>query len=184
VTVVADGDRVTILLPDHPGRLAAVAGVLTLQRLPVRSASASTTGGTAVDTFHVDRSLVGVPDWGVVAAAVATGIADPQGLKERLARRAANDRQPGTTAVRIDNVATPRATVVEVRTLDGSGVLHRICQALSDAGLDIRSAKVQTIGRFVIDSFYVTAADGSKVEDEAEIAGIESGIVAALDGPW
>ena len=48
--------------------------------------------------------------------------------------------------MRFDNDATHRATVIEVHAGDGVGVLHRITRALAELDLDIRSAKVQTLG--------------------------------------
>src|SRR5438270_191944 len=74
------------------------------------------------------------------------------------------------TDVIIDNGANPRATVVEVRTDDGPGVLYRLALLLSDAGLDILSAKAETLGHEVVDTFYVrTAPDGGKLDDPTAI---------------
>ena len=81
----------------------------------------------------------------------------------------------------IDNDASARATVVEVRAPDAVGVLHTITGALSDAGLDIRSARVSTLGHSVVDSFYVVDGSGKKIEDEATIRDVEERILRALD---
>ena len=45
--------------------------------------------------------------------------------------------------------------MVEVRAPDAIGVLYKITHALAELDLDIRSAKVQTMGAEVVDSFYV-----------------------------
>ena len=42
---------------------------------------------------------------------------------------------------------------------DAVGVLYRITRALAELDLDIRSAKVQTLGPQVVDAFYVRDAE-------------------------
>ncbi len=86
------------------------------------------------------------------------------------------------TDVVVDNEATPRATVVEVRTDDGPGVLYRLALVLADNGFDIASAKVETLGHEVVDTFYVrTAADGSKLTDPAAIERLRTALVAGAN---
>jgi [protein-PII] uridylyltransferase len=82
----------------------------------------------------------------------------------------------------VDNDATPRATVLEVRTDDGPGVLYRVACLLSDAGLDIASAKVETLGHEVVDTFYVrTAEDGRKLTDPSAIERLRAILLAGVD---
>ena len=64
-----------------------------------------------------------------------------------------------------DNEVSEHATVVEVRAPDRVGVLYRITRAISEIDLDIRSAKVQTMGQDVVDAFYLKGSDGAKVTD-------------------
>jgi [protein-PII] uridylyltransferase len=72
--------------------------------------------------------------------------------------------------------------VVEVRTDDGPGVLYRLAVLLSDNGLDIASAKVETLGHEVVDTFYVrTAADRAKLTDRAAIDRLRAAIVAGVN---
>jgi len=79
----------------------------------------------------------------------------------------------------VENEATPRATIVEVRTDDGPGVLYRLALLLRGAGLDILSARVETLGHEVVDTFYVRAAsDGTKVTDPIAIERLRAAIVA------
>ena len=53
--------------------------------------------------------------------------------------------------------------MVEVRAADALGVLHRITGALSECGLDVRTAHVSTLGGDVVDAFYVVGPDGGKL---------------------
>ena len=48
---------------------------------------------------------------------------------------------------------------------DAIGVLYRITQALAELDLDIRHAKVQTLGHEVVDAFYVRDRRGQQVTD-------------------
>src|SRR4029450_699909 len=82
------------------------------------------------------------------------------------------------SAVRFDNDMSAHATVIEVHAPDRIGLLYRIANALAGAGLDIRSAKVQTMGPHAVDSFYVRADEGRKMGDGGEMAARGAGSVA------
>jgi [protein-PII] uridylyltransferase len=60
------------------------------------------------------------------------------------------------------------------------GLLYRLTRALAELDLDIRSAKVQTLGALVIDAFYVRDGAGQKVTDTAQQAEIERAIRHAV----
>lgn len=60
---------------------------------------------------------------------------------------------------------------------DTIGVLYRITRALAEFDLDIRSARVQTLGHLVLDAFYVTDADGHKISDARTLNEIERAIL-------
>jgi [protein-PII] uridylyltransferase len=83
--------------------------------------------------------------------------------------------------VRIDNEASRDATVVEVHAPDATGLLERVCRAMGEMDLDVRSAKVQTLGDRVVDAFYVRGPDGGKVTDARHRAEIERALLHALD---
>ena len=85
-----------------------------------------------------------------------------------------------TAVVRFENDASEAATVIDVHTSDGVGVLYRITRALADFDVDIRSARVQTLGNQVVDAFYVVDSEGNKINDEETVAEIERAIVYAL----
>jgi len=50
--------------------------------------------------------------------------------------------------------------VVEVRAHDAPGLLWRVGGALGECGLDVRAARVETLGAEVVDVFYVTDSGG------------------------
>jgi [protein-PII] uridylyltransferase len=82
--------------------------------------------------------------------------------------------------VKFDNDASLAATVIDVHASDGIGVLYRITRALAELDVDIRSARVQTLGAQVVDAFYVRDRHGGKITDPETAAEIERAIVHNL----
>jgi [protein-PII] uridylyltransferase len=89
---------------------------------------------------------------------------------------------PAVTGVTVDNDASAAATVVDVQAADGIGVLYRITRALAELDLDIRSARVETLGPQVVDAFYVLDSAGQKVTDPTYLGEIERAVLAAVGG--
>ena len=82
--------------------------------------------------------------------------------------------------VQIDNEASDNLTIVEVFTEDRIGVLFTMTYALHQLGLSIHVAKISTNVDQVADVFYVTDADGKKIEDPARIEAIRLAIHESL----
>ena len=188
--VEGQGDTLTVVAPDRPGLFSRVAGALTMGGLDVLGADAhSTDDGMAVEVFRVAGSLDHEPDWprvvDAVRRAVAGRLAVDAGVRERArtyGSRAPTAPSPVVPSVLVDNDSSASATVLEVRTPDAVGVLYRITRALAELDLDIRHAKVQTLGHEVVDSFYVRDAAGAKVEDPDHLREIERAVLAAVSG--
>ncbi|MET8679432.1 [protein-PII] uridylyltransferase [Streptomyces sp. NPDC004647] len=180
------GVELLIAVPDQPGVLPAVAGVLAMHRLTVRAADLR-----AVD---LPESLAGVPagaqagtgvlllSWRVAAeygslpqaarlrADLVRALDGSLDIPARLAEReAAYPRRRGVPApparVTVASAGSRLATVIEVRAQDAPGLLHRIGRALDGAGVRVRSAHVSTLGANAVDAFYVTDAEGAKLPD-------------------
>ena len=69
--------------------------------------------------------------------------------------------------------------MLEVRARDAIGLLHRLTAALESAGVDIRSARISSLGAHVVDAFYLTDADGKPLS-EPHRALVAETIMAAL----
>jgi [protein-PII] uridylyltransferase len=78
--------------------------------------------------------------------------------------------------------ASRTATVVEVRAHDAPGLLWRIGRALGECGLDVRAARVETLGAEAVDVFYVVGADGRPVTDAPTRGRIAAQVLSALTG--
>ena len=159
---------------DEPGLFAKIAGTLTGLGLDVLGADAWTSpDGIAVDQFRVASSS-GVPlrrsRIENELRTVLSGAADVTGrLQHRMsayakARRRPSSATPPRREIIISNEASDTTTMIDVRTADELAVLYRLCAAIADEGLDIRSAKVATLGHEVVDVFYVQRIDASRHE--------------------
>ena len=184
-----DGRSCTVVAPDRPGLFSLVAGVLAANGLDVLSATATTDAdGRAVETFEVESASGREPSWDRVRADLDAALEGKLSVQARLAERAsayasryrARAATPAEPRVLIDTSASERATVVEVRAPDGVGVLYRVTRALAACHLDVRWARVSTLGHEVVDAFYVVGPDGSKVTDSGSLDELERTVLDAI----
>jgi len=178
------GSEVTVVAPDRPGLLWRAAGVLASHRLAVRSADATSVGGTAVSVFDVEPEFGEPPDATLVAADLRRMLQGRLDVEDRLDRRARAVR-PHAAAVPAPRVslvddASDTATVVEVRAHDAPGLLWRVGRALGECGLDVRAARVETLGAEAVDVFYVTDSDGKPLAGGDLRRTIVHSVLAAL----
>jgi [protein-PII] uridylyltransferase len=187
--IEADDDVLTVIAGDRPGLFSRVAGVLALHGLDVLGAGAwSSDDGGALAVFTVERPTTRPIGWANVIDDLERALAGRLALNARLEERARTYARrrgaaPGApTTVTFDNGASAKATVVEVAAPDSLGLLFRLTRALAEMDLDIRSAKVQTLGAQVVDAFYVRDGAGQKVTDGVQQAEIERAIRHAVAG--
>ena len=83
--------------------------------------------------------------------------------------------------VKFDNDASGDATVIEVGGPDSTGLLYRLTRALADLDLDVKTAKIHTIGVDVVDTFYVVGRSGGKILDPDHQAEIRRALLFALE---
>lgn len=184
--VRADPPLIVVVGPDRPGIFSRVAGTLALKGLTVLGAEAASDNGMAASRFRVEASDHEA-DWEQVMADLRRALDGHLAIEARMAERRVGYRRTmrrqllaGEPTVRLDNNASGTATVVEVRAPDRLGVLYRITRAMADLDLDIRSAKVATLGDEVVDSFYVVTSSGTKVLDRAHLREVERAILYQL----
>ena len=163
-TRVDDLDLWVVAAKDRPGLFAKIAGVLTVHGLQVISAEAWTSAdGVAIDQFQVLKSG-GTTNWARLRTDlddILNGVVDvADRIRQRVRGYSRSHRRalvaaPPRLEVLVSNDASATATMLDVRAPDGIAVLYRLASSLAAAGLDIRSAKVATLGHEVIDVFYV-----------------------------
>lgn len=176
--------QLTVVTDDHPGIFSRVAGVLALHGFDVLGAAAYSADDRALSQFRIVGPPAGSSAWKRLQSDLDFALDGRLAINARLAERARLYRQGATqalstesAAVTFDDHASPDATVIDVHAADTIGVLYRITRALAEFDLDIRSARVQTLGHLVLDAFYVTDADGHKISDARTLNEIERAIL-------
>ncbi|MFJ3807624.1 [protein-PII] uridylyltransferase [Streptomyces sp. NPDC090073] len=181
------GVELLIAVPDQPGVLPAVAGVLAVHRLTVRTAELRTLslpdgvddGSVLLLNWRVAAEYGSLPQAARLRADLVRALDGSLDIAGRLAERdAAYPRRRGWSAppprVTVAPAASHLATVIEVRAQDAPGLLHRIGSALEKAGVRVRSMHVSTLGSNAVDAFYVTSGTGAPLpaQDAAATAGV------------
>jgi [protein-PII] uridylyltransferase len=174
------GVELLIAVPDQEGVLPAVAGVLAMHRLTVRTAElraldlpAGVEGSVLLLDWRVAAEYGSLPQAARLRADLVRALDGSLDIAGRLAERdAAYPRRRGVVAppprVTVASAASRLATVIEVRAQDAPGLLFRIGRALEDASVRVRSAHVSTLGANAVDAFYVTGPEGAPLPgDEA-----------------
>jgi [protein-PII] uridylyltransferase len=184
----AEGDRIeiTIAAADRPRLLATLAGALTVCGLDVIEANVfGTTDGLALDVFGATDPFGRLNDgYDQVERTLLEALAGTLDTDRRVAdrardyRRADAERVPARVEVEIEESATD--TLVEVHADDEIGLLYRLAVTLADHDLDVRVAKVTTLGARVVDVFYVRTTDGEKLVDAERLDAVHSALVQRL----
>ncbi|MGW3205524.1 [protein-PII] uridylyltransferase [Streptomyces sp. NPDC001135] len=168
------GVELLIAVPDQPAVLPAVAGVLAVHRLTVRTAELRALrlpddvedGSVLLLNWRVAAEYGSLPQATRLRADLVRALDGTLDIAGRLAERdAAYPRRRGWVAppprVTVAPAASHHATVIEVRAQDAPGLLHRIGMALEKAGVRVRSMHVSTLGSNAVDAFYVTTGTGA-----------------------
>ncbi|MER5666889.1 [protein-PII] uridylyltransferase [Streptomyces mirabilis] len=187
------GVELLIAVPDQPGVLPAVAGVLAMHRLTVRTAELraldlpdGVEGSVLLLNWRVAAEYGSLPQAARLRADLVRSLDGSLDIAARLAERdAAYPRRRGTIAppprVTVASAASRHATVIEVRAHDAPGLLHRIGRALEDASVWVRSMHVSTLGANAVDAFYVTGPKGAPLPGEEAIS-VARGLEEMLRG--
>ncbi len=165
------GVDLTLAIPDRPGLLGTVAGVLALHRLTVRAASLREldpigVGAVLLISWTVTAEYGDLPEAARLRADLRRALDGSLDVARKLAERdAAAPRRRGiSTPPPVVSVApggaSATATVLEVRAHDAPGLLHRIGRALDGAGVRVRTAHISTLGADAVDAFYLTDPAG------------------------
>ncbi|NEB74923.1 HD domain-containing protein, partial [Streptomyces sp. SID14478] len=193
------GVELLIAVPDQPGVLPAVAGVLAMHRLAVRAAELralpledrllqpgegerAAAGSVLLLNWRVAAEYGSLPQAARLRADLVRALDGSLDIAARLAERdAAYPRRRGVVAppprVTVAPAASHLATVIEVRAQDAPGLLHRIGRALDACGVRVRSAHVSTLGANAVDAFYVTGPEGAPLPSQEAVS-----VTRALEG--
>ena len=175
---------VMIVAPGRPGVLASAAGVLALHSLQVHSADLRIVelpeGSAAMESFTVSPRFGRLPDVALLRQDLARALDGTLSLADALATKERDYGEISASArglpeaepkvMWFDDEATG-AVVLELRTTDRIGLLHRVAAALERNEVIVRWARIATLGTSVVDSFCLTpsgAGDVPAAQDAAE----------------
>ncbi len=190
-SIVGHRNKLTVVAHDVSGLFGRVSGVLAMSGLEVLDAAAYTDDGQigmAVCQFVVQEPPSGPVDWDKVTGLVDLALDSRLALTARVTKRAEAYRryrrrlsaEPARRLVNVDNSISDTATVVDVHAPDTVGLLFRLTKAIGELELDIRSAKVQTLGPEAVDCFYLRDSLGQKIFDEALLKELEMAFFGAM----
>ncbi len=98
---------------------------------------------------------------------------------DRAIAAAALTAQPNE--VRIDTTISEQSAIIEIFTIDRTGLLYEISKAIDELGLVIQFAKIATSLDQVVDVFYVTERDGSKPTDNERLRAVHEHLMNVID---
>lgn len=166
---LSDGISLTIVTQDQTGLLGLIAGVLSIEKLLVRSARTETIGKKAVTTWRVN-SLFGDPvSTSQISQTLNLALRGIINIDEKLKARAEYLPKPTNIVkakiIELKEVSTS-SSVIEVRAHDEPGFLSKVANEIAKNGIDIHAAIVETLGSEVVDVFYVREPTGQVLSQE------------------
>jgi [protein-PII] uridylyltransferase len=156
-------DWIALAAPDRTGLLAAVAGCLASHRLEIAIVNSVTIEDRAIFECAISSRFGATLDRDRLAADL---------------RRVALGQftaPPRLGVARRSSVAPPRVIwaaedLLEVRAADAPGLLYRITTALASLGIDVRAARVSTLGADAVDAFYLVGTYERPAAEAAVLA--------------
>lgn len=172
-----------------------ICGVLSAKRCSILSADINTAhDGVIVDTFRViDTDFSGpipVERIDEICRLIVRVLRREESIDElfRRHRRFGSDEfdvpvSDLPTRVAIDVDSSDTRTIVDVFAHDRPGLLYRVARALHELGVSVDLAKISTNFDQVVDVFYLTEQDGSKIVDEERLEQIRTRLLEVLQPP-
>lgn len=154
--------RLVVVLREAQIPTSQVAGVLALASLSIRRARLTEIDGSRLLDVIVEPRFGSMPDLTALETSLRRAYDGSLYLRDRLERKAAAYDKPSSRALTlkwIENAAT-NASVLEVQAADRTALLFHLMCAFEAAGVQVRSAVIESYGLNVVDSFYLQTLDG------------------------
>jgi [protein-PII] uridylyltransferase len=162
--------RISVVVRDQSGLLAAVSNVLAMHRLDVRAARTQSVNEYAVTEWFVTPVYGQAPELPRLREDIRLVLLGSLDVQHRLRRMSRQTLGTAPAAViRLHPGASTRATVIEVRAHDEPGLLGKVASALTASGVDVIGARVDTRGSDAVDVFYVVDAHGDPLDESAAV---------------
>ena len=174
-----------------PGIFHRLTGAISARGLQILSAEIN----TIADDLVLDRFLVVDPDFageppperfGEIRQTLAESLKDPSGWSPTFRKTwtfnasGQPKMQIAQTRIEVDNASSESFTILDIFAVDQPGLLYAITKALFDMGLSVSRARIGTYLDQVVDVFYVTDANGRKIESETRIQQVRSKLLDVI----
>lgn len=181
----------TLICREIPGLLFRSAGIMTLHGMNIIGAQIFTMKeGFTLLLFHcrLAEDLAERPDWDSVREDMRRLLSGRLALDYRISALSASKTsdfvplKSEPSRILIDNESSALYTILEVYTVDRTGLLYTITRTLFELQIRIYVAKITTKVDQVADVFYVRTLEGGKVTDPDQICEIQNALLYYLDG--
>jgi len=166
------GTAVMVFAPEHWYTFARITAALDELHLSILDARIAPAGkGHTLDTYLVLESGGGAIDdperLGEIEATVKRALARPADRPPRVTRSAPRQVRMFSTPTRIEFSLDPsrQRTVIELTAADRPGLLCEVGKAFVESEIDLRTAKIVTVGERAEDVFFVTNRDGKPLSE-------------------
>jgi [protein-PII] uridylyltransferase len=183
-----DATRACMVMQDHPGIFARLAGALALAGANVVDARSYTSkDGYVTDVFWIqdaDRhpfEASRLPRLSQMIHKTLQGkVVATEALKSRdkIKKRERAFKVP--THITFDNDGSDIYTIIEVDTRDRPGLLYDLTRTLAASNVYIANAVIATYGEQVVDTFYVKDMFGLKYHSRSKQAALEKKLRQAI----
>lgn len=181
---------VVICAKDRPGLFSRIAGVFTLNSINILDAQVYTwRNHIALDIFKVEPPpdrIFEAERWLKAEKNLHDALSGNLDLTEALSKKVLPGRRVEAhvstrpNRVVVDNNMSSFFTIIEVFAYDFPGLLHRIADAISRCGLNIRVAKIATKLDQVVDVFYVRDESDEKIIDPDQVDNIKKEVLSVI----
>tara|TARA_R110002074_G_scaffold402342_1_gene608110 strand:- start:49255 stop:51891 length:2637 start_codon:yes stop_codon:yes gene_type:complete len=181
------GAEVFVYIDDRHGTFAICTATLDQLTLNILDARIITTHeGIALVSFHIleaDGSPIGdLEREQIIVNTLRQNLLYPDKAVLSVQRHKTRQSKHFDTETTIEFIDDhlKRYTVLEINTHDEPGVLSRIGQCFSECKVNVRNAKISTLGSKAEDIFYITDANDKMIEDTAVLENLKRLLIEKL----
>ncbi|MCP3670982.1 MAG: [protein-PII] uridylyltransferase [Gammaproteobacteria bacterium] len=182
------GSEVVIYSQDRKGLFAVTTALLDRLCLNVVDARIETTSNAfSLDSYRVledDGSAVTDRDREQkIIKTLKDGLNNPDQVNLSVARRIPRQQKHFQTPTQIDFSQDPanQRTILKLITVDQPGLLAQVGHAFGRCGVNLKAAKIATIGAEAEDTFFITGEDKKPIEDPDKLQCLHNSIMQQLE---
>jgi len=189
VATIGEGLQVMVYVKDQPDLFARMCGYFDERRLSIQDARIYTTRhGWALDSFILlapgtpseQRALLSLVEH-ELAERLAAPAGGPTSATQAVPLGPRQSRQsrmfPITPTIELQPDERGQSWILSVTASDRTGLLHAIARTFAKHGINLRTAKVMTLGERVEDTFLI---DGSALDNSRSQIQFEQDLLEAL----